>query len=381
MKKKDYLFIIVSFLVWRLILFGLVLLSAKIFPLQNNFLGGGLRNYLKVPLFWAWANFDGEHYLSIAQSGYGFGEQAFFPLYPLLIKYVGIFFGGGLANLNLAGLLISNISFFMALIGLYKLLKLDFSEIISKWVIVFLLLFPTSFYFGSVYTESLFFVLAIWAFYFARKGYWLGASLLAMFASATRVMGITLLPILLVELLHQNKFKVKGLKIESFIPLLLIPLGLLSFMFYLKSATGDWLAFLNTLPSFGEQRSATPIILPQVFYRYFFKILPNLNYVYFPGLFTAYLETLTGIAFLALSVFSFFKLRISYSLFLLGGYLIPTLSGSFSSLPRYVAILFPAFILMGMINLPKIFRVIFSIILSVGLFVSLMLFSRGYWLS
>jgi Gpi18-like mannosyltransferase len=381
MKKKDYLFIFVSFVVWRLVLLGLVFLSAKFFPLQNNFLGGGLGHYLKAPLFWAWANFDGEHYLSIAQNGYGFGEQAFFPLYPLLIKFVGMFFGGGLVYLNLSGLLIANISFLIALIGMYKLFRLDFSERISKWVIIFLLLFPTSFYFGSVYTESLFLVLIVWSFYFARKGNWLGASILAMFASATRVIGIILLPILAIELLNQNKFKFKGLKVKNWLPFLIIPLGLFFFMFYLKITTGDWLAFLHALPSFGEQRSATPIVLPQVFYRYIFKILPNLNYVYFPGLFTTYLEFITGIVFLALSILSFFKLRLSYSLFLLGGYLIPTLSGSFSSLPRYLVILFPAFILIGTVKLPKLLKATFSIILFIGLVVSIVLFSRGYWLS
>lgn len=381
MKKKDYIFLLVSFFVWRLILFGALFLSTKVLPLQNNFLGGGLGNYLKTPFFWAWANFDGEHYLSIAQSGYGFGEQAFFPLYPLLVKYLGMFLGGGLISLNLSGLLISNLSFLVALVGLYKLIRLDFSEKISKWVIVLLLLFPTSFYFASVYTESLFLALIVWSFYFARKNSWFLASFLAMFASATRVIGVMLLPILAIELLNQNQFKLKGLKVKNWLPLLIIPLGLLSFMYYLRVSTGDWLAFLHALPSFGEQRSATPIILPQVFYRYIFKILPHLNYSYFPGLFATYMEFITGIVFLALSVLSFFKLRLSYSLFLLGGYLIPTLSGSFSSFPRYVAVLFPAFILFGIIKLPKLLRAVFSIILFIGLMVSLMMFSRGYWLS
>src|SRR4030042_3666725 len=38
-------------------------------------------------LLWSWANFDGVHYLLLAEKGYAFGlTQAFFPVYPLLIK-------------------------------------------------------------------------------------------------------------------------------------------------------------------------------------------------------------------------------------------------------------------------------------------------------
>lgn len=370
MKKSDITFIVVSFITWRIGLFVILYFAINVIPLQHTFLGGGLNNYLSNPYLWSWANFDGENYLSIAKYSYMFVGQAFFPLCSLLIR----FFGGNV----LAGLLISNSAFLLTLIGLYKLIRIDYSEKISKICILLLLLFPTSFYFGSVYTESLFLALSVWSFYFARNGKWFWASLLAGLASGTRIIGIILLPVLLIEAFTKDK----KLSFKHW-PLILIPIGLLSYMHYLNGAYGDPLAFLHSLPSFGEQRSATPIILPQVFYRYIVKIIPNINFTYFPNMFVTLLEFGISVVFLILSIISFLKLRLSYAVFLSLGYIIPTLSGSFSSLPRYVIVLFPAFILMG-IKIGESSRylkfVIYSL-LFVGLIISTALFVRGYWIS
>lgn len=361
MFRKDLFFVLKSFLIWRLFLFICLFLSSYFFDLQANFLGGGMANYLKAPWLWAWANFDGEHYLAIAQRGYGSGEEAFFPLYPFLIKLLG----GGIW----AGLFISHLAFFLALIGFYQLVKIDFKEKIARLTLILFLLFPTSFYFGSVYTESLFLALVVWSFYLARRQKWLGASLLGMFASATRLIGILLLPVL-------------AIRKKSFW-LLLIPLGLAAYLGFLKQTTGDPFKFLHVLPGFGEQRSATPILLPQVFYRYLFKILPNLNYQYFPVVFATWLEFGVALFFLFLIFYLFVKLEFDYWLFMTLGYLIPTLSGSFSSLPRYVLVLFPAFIYLAVWlerrqGLVKFF--VFALLLA-GLAISTALFGRGFWLA
>jgi hypothetical protein len=41
-----------------------------------------------------WATFDGEHYVSVAESGYAQDSPAFFPLYPLLVRLSTALFGG-----------------------------------------------------------------------------------------------------------------------------------------------------------------------------------------------------------------------------------------------------------------------------------------------
>jgi len=389
MKKIDFKFIFSSFFLWRTSLFIFLFLAFKYLPLQNNFLGGGITNYLAKPYLWSWLNFDGEHYLSIVYQGYLPLTYFYFPLFPILAKVISFFLNfllsRGMEKMALSGLIVSNLSFFTGLIFLWKLLKLDFKENIIQNAVLLLILFPTSFYFGSFYTESLFFLLTILSFYFARKGNWLLAGIFGGLSTATRITGLALLPAFLIEIWQNNKDSKE--KITKLIyPLastLLIPLGLIFFMFYQWKATGDPLNFLNQVFIFGSQRSSNFILLPQVFYRYFFKIIPSLNYSYLPVVFTTFMELIVALLFLATSIIAFLKLRLSYALYLTIGYLIPTLSGSFSSLPRYVLILFPGFLLFSLYfdKIPKSIQFLILFLLTILLGFSTMLFARGYWVS
>lgn len=374
-------FLLWAFVAWKIWLFVFLLFAVVFVPLRLHFLGGGLTHYIANPWFWAWSNFDGEHYLSIAQHGYGEGEQAFFPLYPLLMRLLVWPLRGDLFWLNIGGLVISHLSFLLALFGLWKLLSLDFKRGVVELALILLLVFPTSFYFGSVYTESLFFALVVWSFYAARRGWWLWAGILGGLASSTRFVGILLLPALLTEWWAQRrnvKFTMYNLQ---FLFLFIIPIGLLAYMYYLYQTTGDPLAFWHALPTFGEQRSAVPILLPQVFWRYF-KIFRDAN-LSDPFFFTLILEAAAAVVFLILSMVGFIKLRLSYALFLFLGYLLPTFSGSFSSLPRYVLPLFPAFLLAAVLLERKPLWVKVGVVglLFVLLGAATSLFVRGYWIA
>ena len=383
MKKKDFKFLFSSFVFWRLILFIFLFLAISIVQLQEKFLGGNLEDYLRAPYLWAWVNFDGEHYLSIAYQGYLSLTHFYFPAYSLITKFIAGLFNQNFITIVISGLLVSNVSFLVALIGLWKLIRLDYKENIASLAILLLLVFPTSFYFGSLYTESLFLALVVWSFYFARKQKWLLAGILGAVLTATRVVGIALVPALIVEVWLQKR---KNKKLSLFWPIvgiLLVPLGLFVYMYYLKITTGDPLEFFHSVSIFGQQRSSSLILLPQVFYRYFFKVLPNVNYDYFPIVFSTFLEIIAAIIFLVLTIVSFFKLRLSYAFYLAAGYLIPTLSGSFSSLPRYVLVLFPGFILMA-IWLSKKSRWLQTavlLILFLALGIATALFVRGYWVA
>ena len=371
-------FVPTIFIAWKIWLSVFLILGVVFLPHKLDFLGGGAEHYLRFPWFWGWANFDGEHYLAIAQHGYGNGEQAFFFLYPLLIRTLSWPLRGDLYFLGLSALFISTSSFFLGLIGLWKLLEFDFKKEIIQLVMLTIIVFPTSFYFGSVYTEALFFCFSVWAFYFARKGNWLLAGLLGALSSMTRFLGIFLLPVFIIEWWLQRKNSKIDPKVAG---ILLIPFGLLFYMFYLFKTTGDPFAFLHTLSMFGEQRSSTPIVLPQVFWRYF-KILvdvPKDN----PIFLTTLLEFVVAVGFLLLSFLSFVKLRLSYAIWLTLGYIIPTLSGSFSSLPRYVLPLFPGFLIMAIYLNKKsiLIKAAFLVSFFVLLGVFTMLFTRAYWVS
>ena len=395
------------FLVWRILLFIFLFFALYYLPLQKNFLGGGLENYLEKPYLWAWANFDGEHFLAIAKEGYRPLTYFFFPVYPILTRLFAGLIGGSFYSYLVSGLFLSHSAFFIGLMGLVRLIRLDYKGNIVFLTIILVLLFPTSFYFASVYSESLFLALSVWTFYFARKKRWVLVGLLGAIASATRIVGVALFPALVVEALIQAKEK----KTHLFFPIVspfCVLLGLITYATFLRQDAGDPLAFFNSLNQvFGEQRSQILIFLPQVFYRYIFKILPNINYSYFPVVFSTWFEFLVAVLFgglgllgiLALRlhhisygmwlrsgssrIFELAKIRSSYTVYLVLGYLIPTLTGSFSSLPRYVLILFPGFILMAVYlnKLKSSYRYFFFAILFILLGIATALFVRGYWIA
>lgn len=380
MKKSDSVFLVSSYLVWLAGLFLVIFLATKFIPLQTQFLGGGLTNYLSNPFLWVFGNFDGEHYLSLARVWYEPLTYFFFPLYPMIMRAVSSVMGlKSLDFLAVTGILISNMSLISALIGLVKLIKLDFKVTPARFTIILLLIFPTSFYFGSIYTESVFLALSIWTFYFARRGKFLPAGILSALATATRVIGITLPLVLAIEFFLQRK---KSINLTNILGLLISPLGILFYMLYLKNVTGNALEFFSDISVFGEQRQSAFILLPQVFYRYFFKIIPNVDFSYFPVIFSTFLEIFTAVLFFFIIIFSFRKLPVSYWLFLTLGYLLPTFSGSFSSLPRYVLILFPAYIFLStFLQKSRLLLFAFLSFSFILLLVSFALFARGYWIS
>lgn len=368
--KKDIQFILKSYLFWRLGTILIALIAIIFVPLfGENFFGGKLVNYLNEPLFWGWANFDGEHFTSIALYGYKNLQQFYFPLYPTLVRFLALLFGQTLSSYVLSGIIISNLSIFIALIGLYKLARIDFSEKISKLAILLILFFPTSFFFGAVYSESIFLCLAVWSFYLVRRNKILLATILAMFLSITRVIGIVILPVFLMS--------------KKFFSIILIPLGLLSYFYYLFLNWGGTSKLYQSYTLFGEQRSDHIVLFPQVFYRYLVKIIPNLNWDYFPVVFRVFLEFSVAFLFLYLLIISLGKIRWDYWLFSVLSYLIPTLSGSFSSMPRYVILIFPMFFTLAQIleNKNKFVKISTLIVFAILLSIAETLFFRGYFVS
>ena len=341
-------------------------------PLRETFLGSGTQAYVEKPWAYSRENFDGMHYPYIASRGYGYSQQAFFPLYPALMRRLMTL--PILNNAVTAGVLISVVAFLAGLYLFIKLILLDYSSSVAKWTILALLFFPASFFFTSVYTEGLFFFLTIAAFYSARTRHWLLAGIFGALASYTRFIGIFLFPALLIEWWQQ------GRRFKHFLPLLLIPLGLIIYMNYLNKTTGDPLAFFHVQVNFAQLRSEKLILLYQVFWRYL-KMLLTVNRSD-PLYLTIVLEFVTGVVFLVTTVYSFIKHRLSYAVFNFLTYIIPTLTGTFTSLPRYVLLCFPSFLLIGeLLSRSPLARKIILGIFAVAFIIFLSFFARGYWVA
>jgi len=367
-------FVLISYFVWQMALILISLISSRIILPRNGYRYSQFTQTAPEYLL-SRANFDGYHYLLISQKGYGAYQQAFFPMYPRLIKFLSPF----LKNELFAGLVISNVCFLFSLFLFYELICLDYKEDTAKKVLIFLMIFPTSFFLGAVYTESLFLFLILGSFYAARRGKWWLAGILGGLASYTRIVGILIFPALIFEWYEKNKFENLKLKIKNFFPLFLIPLGLLYYMNYLRQNYKDPLLFVHVQSYFGANRSNGKIILLyQVFWRYLKMVLTTkIDILYF----TVWLELLTALGFIALLILAFRKkMRTSYLVFGSLAFVLPTLSGTFSSLPRYVLVLFPAFIYLGMIK-SKLIQFGLWVIFGLLLIISAALFYQGYWIA
>ncbi|MBP8591493.1 hypothetical protein KBI33_03480 [Candidatus Shapirobacteria bacterium] len=378
--KKTLLF----FFFFQLILLLAFILSQRLPKQAESYWGAGFGEELDKPLIWSRANFDGFHYLNIARGGYGYLQEAFFPLFPLLIRFLAPFFRG---YLN-AGFFLANFAFLLMIYAFQLLIETNKEKSINRLLLIFLF-FPTSFYFACLYNESLFLSFVFLSFFQAKKGKWLRAGIWAAFASATRVVGVFMLPALLVEFLEQNHWQLDSLfKKENGKKLAAIAissLGFISYAVYLKIRTGDWLRFASVQAGFGAQRTTTKLILlPQVFWRYL-KMITIVNphqYLYF----NVWFEFLVACLFLVLLFLGWWKRKgyqipASFLTFASFSYLLPALTGTFSSLPRYVLVCFPAFMVLEKLLSQKwLFRV-YLIFSTLGMILLAAFFFRGYWVA
>ena len=119
------------------------------FPLRAEVFSGWLGS-----LFNPWAHWDGVWYIKIATSGYAEadGSTAFFPLFPMLLRYVGVLLDG---NLLITGIVISLLCYAGCVWLLYRLVRRDFDEKIAARAVIYLAIGPLSFFLQAVYTESL----------------------------------------------------------------------------------------------------------------------------------------------------------------------------------------------------------------------------------
>lgn len=316
------------------------------FFLSMNWIGGFyFRNYSVIPTFpyydsllyyvsdaahAIWGYFDGVHYLRLIEHGYiDIGTQAFFPFYPLLASILSNFTG---LSAYASAILVSLVSFILSLPILWQLYP---SHKVRSTI--FLLLFPTSFFFLSVYTESLFLLLSLSFFLLLKNHRYLAASLLAGLASATRLVGVFLGLILVWHLITQHK------KTSIFYIVVLATLSLSGFIGYclfLWLQHNDPLMFLHVQGMFGANRTQGEIILlPQVIYRYIKMIVTVdlttylyqriwLELVFFTGALYAWAKNLK-------------HQSNEINLYVILSLLLPTLTGTLSSVPRYILVLVP----------------------------------------
>lgn len=233
----------------------LVFILSRIVMLYQFNLANDILSHVHSNFFMAMCKFDCRWYLTIINNGYdthvrsaplvwkGLANWAFFPLYPLVVKYTNfIFHSSPLA----IGSLLNQAFILVALQIFYLYLKLFVDELNSRFGVFLLAFSPFSIYFASLYTEALFLLLSLSAFYFLRTNRPYLSAFCGGLLSATRPVGI----MFSVPYLY-SQLKKSAIKLALYGTLLSCS-GLFCYMLYLYYQTGDALAFHHIQKEWGR---------------------------------------------------------------------------------------------------------------------------------
>jgi hypothetical protein len=326
------------------------------------------------------SRWDTGFYLSIAEEGYQYEGVSlpsvpFFPLLPLVIRATGWLLG----DLMVAGILVTNLALLLASILLYRLVDEEWGPTVAGRTVWYFLIFPTAFFGSAIYSESLFLVGAIGAFYFARRGYWETAGLLGILTTLSRLMGLLVVPLLFFEWVRQRRMR-SGDDRPSLVSLLaptVAPLGTLAYAGYLWRAFGNPLAFSSASAAWARTPQS-PIVLVRDLLQtpaggWWSALLAGRIHI------DNWIDLFAVGGFITLGLVLVFQKRWAEGSFVLLGTVLPFSSGLLMSQRRYVWVLFPAFILLARWGgRPWADRLITTLSL-IGLTLFTALFANGYW--
>ena len=280
-----------------------------------------------------WQRFDANWYLKIAARGYGGsdGSTVYFPVYPLLIRSLL-----PILSPMFAALLVSNLALIGLLVILYRLTANLTNETVSRRTLIYLLIFPTSFFLTAAYTESLFLLFTLGCLYSASRGRWNWAVVWGAFAALTRLQGVLLvIPLVYMLWCEVGRASLKRLAVRA-LPLAVIPLATLAFLGFSS------LSLINTY----QGTLHAKFVFPWDNVRVAVSLLAGGN-----GSIVDALNIVVTLGLIAMMFAVWKKLPLEYALYsilmLLAPMLRMTTTQPLVSMTRYALVVFPVFILLG----------------------------------
>lgn len=295
-----------------------------------------------------WNEFDVGWYTQLAMYGYdipGKNTANFFPLYPMLMSPLGHLFDAlGVHNAYVvSGMLISWAAFLAACVFLYWLVAGRFGSSVALSSVLLLSVFPFSFFYGIAYTESVFLLTAVLAFYGVERKQWWLASVAACFAGAVRPPGLFVgAAVALAYALDWLQTR-HGWRWDV-LWLALAPVGTLAYLLFCWILFGDPLAYQEASIKgwHGGQlqwkgiQSALHLLLHPGSWVFIRTNTDNILFGFYAVLLVVFLVSLIWVFRLLGPHYAFFTFACSVS----SVATFPTLS----SLGRYLSVVFPAFI-------------------------------------
>jgi hypothetical protein len=301
--------------------------------------------------FWdRFARWDSGWYYGIAANGYQYVEGgrsnlAFFPVYPQLMGAAGRALGGEHHDFYFAGIIISWLAFALAMPLIYRLARLDLPHEAATRATVYTAVFPSAYFFGVVYSESLFLLTLVAAALAFRTRYWVWGAIAAMIMTATRVNGVMFVPALALMGWDAAGGATRD-RIKAVIAAGCGTLGIGVYSAYVYWLSGNPFEWYDSITRWGYHPGGNPLdslftIANELLTRprEFITTVPMAPY--------DTLNALTATAALLTVPFIWLQLGRAYAAVVILGLFLPLSSGAYEGLGRYCSVLFPLPILLG----------------------------------
>jgi Gpi18-like mannosyltransferase len=242
-------------IVSRVVLAGIVWFAVRVIPRHAPYPAQLPDTFFPDrPFFDGWARWDAAHYVAIARLGYGpdnpspHGGVGFFPVFPLLmrgaVELIGVV--PSEANLALAGIVIANLSFLIAVVLLAHLGADLFGAPAGINAVLLLCVMPFGFFLNAAYSESVFLLIVLLTLTLTDRQRWWLAGLIAGIASGTRLVGLALAPVVLLAAYR------RGARISDLVGSAVLSVsGVVAYGVYCAWRFDDPLAYFNAQSEWG----------------------------------------------------------------------------------------------------------------------------------
>jgi hypothetical protein len=307
------------------------------------------------------ARWDTGWYLGIAVNRYSYEPElaqeqqniVFFPALPIAMRIVGRLFGGSTPAFLLGGTLIVLLAFLAALIYLYRFARdvLGDDER-AQYAIWLLAAYPFAVFYSSVYTESLFLLGAVGAFYHFRRGELLRAGLFGLLVGLTRPNGCFLsiplgllaigpwLPAWLSGGPDSSRPKEPRRLVMELAAAAMPGIGVLLYSAFIWQLAGDPLAWAAGHIAWGRSYQGLSVLVVERF-----DYISQMGFYRYTSDLSADLLHATGVIFVLAATWGVYRrLGLAYVVFILINILPPLAAGGLLSAGRFTSVLFPAFV-------------------------------------
>lgn len=372
------LFVGLAIAVW-----AVVAASAAWLPLDHPTRAASWAFFPGRPWFGGWVRFDGGWYQAIATDGYWYhpghtSSVAFFPSYPLFMRLGNVVTG----NVLIAGIAVTVVSGLLAAV-LFAKWATEIVGARAAWIgVTLMLVYPYSLYlYGAVYSDALFLVAVIAAFFFLERGHPVWAGLVGVVALAGRPVGIALVLGLIVRALElrtvataegpgPRRTRAAGAGV------LISLAGLVGWCGYLWVRFGDPLVFAASEGAWHQEPG------PRTWFKLMF--FGDLTRIDTPGRMILYLaHPVVTLLALALIPVIWRRLGRGYGVYTAVVLLIPAIStANFWSMGRYALAAFPCFAATGLLLADRtVLRRITIVMSAAALLVLASLYARGVYVA